>query len=446
MQRGGPVLDGERLGVVHRRDRGGLRAAADRGDDPQTAGVEVGLGERAVGEQLAAHHRQQVAVRPRVGLLLLLRHRRRHHHRVALALGQRLAEHHAVEDVVEPIGGLLRVLRRVPSARVGDDPGQQGALLDREVGGVLAEVGLRRRLDAVRAAAEVDGVEVGGERLVLGLLLVDLQRDDGFLGLARVRLVERQVVVLDVLLGDRRAAAGVVPAHLAPHRPAEADRRDAAVLVEGAVLGGDDRVLDVLRDLLAADDGAVLGGEPAHLVLAVAVVDDRGLVVGEVVRLRDVDQPVRDVEPDQPERDEPEERAEDDLPGRQPAEPAAAPAGLPALAGGAGGRGGAAALATPLRGGSAAGAGGGAGRALRGTAAAGGRAVAAAVGHEVGLQVGDGRAAPSCVRHRTVCGPFPGTPGGAAVRVENLHRTSPVFPRMEARPPVGPADHAPTRR
>ncbi len=257
-----------------------------------------------------------------------------------------------------------------------------------------------------------------------------------------------EVVVLHVLLGDRRAAAGVVAAHLAPHRPGDAHRRDAAVLVEGAVLGGDDRVLDVLRDLVARHDGAVLRGEPAHLVLAAAVVDDRGLVVGEVVRLRDVDQPVRDVEADQAERHQAEERPEDDLPGRQPAEPAAAPAGLPALPGGGPGRGGAAALtgaaalagARPrerlrgrLRGGC---------RRRRGASPArgGGRGRAGGCrccGRPRSGSPGRRRAG----RRRRACatgqyeGPSWGRPAERPSGWTNLHRTSPVFPRMEPRHP-----------
>ena len=61
---------------------------------------------------------------------------------------------------------------------------------------------------------------------------------------------------------------------------------DAAVAPEGAVLGGDHGVLDVLRHLVVGDRVAVLDGVPAQLGLAVAVVDERrvGLEVGVRVR------------------------------------------------------------------------------------------------------------------------------------------------------------------
>ena len=56
--------------------------------------------------------------------------------------------------------------------------GEQRALGDGELARVDAEVGLGRGLDAVGTAAEVDGVEVVLEDLVLGQLPVDLEGDD----------------------------------------------------------------------------------------------------------------------------------------------------------------------------------------------------------------------------------------------------------------------------
>ena len=142
---------------------------------------------------------------------------------------------------------------RVVERRAADDRGEEGALGGGQLRDVLVEVGLRRGLDAVRAAAVVDGVEVVLEDLVLGLLLVDLERDEDLAGLARQRAVGGEEVVLDVLLGDRRAALGRLAAlDRHPDRPRDAGRRDAVVLVEVLVLRREHRLLHVVGHLRRA--------------------------------------------------------------------------------------------------------------------------------------------------------------------------------------------------
>lgn len=115
---------------------------------------------------------------------------------------------HAVEDVVPAGEGRVLVLGvgdDVVHARRVDQGGEVGALLGGETVGVDAVVGLGRGLDAVGVAAEEAGVEVALQDLVLGHLAVQLDRDEELLGLAGDGLVLGQVVVLHVLLGDRRA-------------------------------------------------------------------------------------------------------------------------------------------------------------------------------------------------------------------------------------------------
>ncbi len=158
----------------------------------------------------------------------------------------------------------------------------------REVADRLVEVGLRRGLDAVGPATEVDDVEVVLEDLVLVVALVELDRDQELLGLARVGALLRQVDVLRVLLRDRRAALRGPALEVVPERAADALGRDAVVLVERAVLGREHRLLDVLGNLVDRDVDAVLVAEPADLGLAVAVVDDGRLRTGQLVRRRDV--------------------------------------------------------------------------------------------------------------------------------------------------------------
>jgi hypothetical protein len=107
----------------------------------------------------------------------------------------------------------------VVGARVGHHAGQQRRLLHLELGGarapagaaavvvgLVAEVRARGGLDPVGPVAEVDGVEVLGEDLLLAPLAREVV---GHRGLAEL-LEERAPVlglerVLDELLGDRRA-------------------------------------------------------------------------------------------------------------------------------------------------------------------------------------------------------------------------------------------------
>src|SRR6185295_19514054 len=118
-------------------------------------------------------------------------------------------------------GRFRLVLDRVVERGALDHAGEQRRLERRELGRVLLEERLRGRLDAIRAATEVDRVEVLGQDLVLGELALDLDREQalahllperprrdrvGLLAGLRILRVLAGVHVLDELLGQRRAA------------------------------------------------------------------------------------------------------------------------------------------------------------------------------------------------------------------------------------------------
>ena len=185
--------------------------------DPQAATVDLVLGGDAAGQDLLLDQRQHVALlaaelalgrdlgelgQPLEGL-------------VALLGGDAAEVGHAVEDVgiaaLEVLAGLLAV-GRVVLRRVVEHRRQHRRLPEAELARRVVEERLGRCLDAVGAAAEVDGVEVALEDLLLVQLLLDLERDDRFLDLALVALLARQVEDLDVLLGDRRGTLAVVAA------------------------------------------------------------------------------------------------------------------------------------------------------------------------------------------------------------------------------------------
>ena len=239
-----------------------------------------------------------------------------------LILGDVAEFGHVPQHILEAVLVLAGVLSRVRQTRTLDHRSQQCAFGHVEFAGRLVEVVLRSDLDAVRLAAEVDGVEVVGEDLVLRQLLVDLERDEHLLDLAVEGALIGEVEVLDVLLGDRRTAAGVIVSGHTDDRTRQALDGDAAVLVEAVVLSGDGRLLHRCRDLVDRDVLAVLGLEGPEHGLAVVVVDRRGLSGGFLVRFGDVGDGITDAE-EADDDDAGGEDADADEPRRgQPASPA----------------------------------------------------------------------------------------------------------------------------
>ena len=99
--------------------------------------------------------------------------------------------------------------------------------------------------------------------------------------------------VLDVLLGDRRAALQVAAEDVVLERAREAGEREAGVGVEVAVLGGDHRLAHVHRHLVDVDvDPVAFGRNDFRQLGAVAGQDRRHLVGADVAGLGDVDDEV----------------------------------------------------------------------------------------------------------------------------------------------------------
>ena len=132
-----------------------------------------------------------------------------------------------------------------------DDARQQRALGDRQLRGGLVEVHSRRRLDAVGAVAEVDGVQIGLQNLPLVHHLLQLERQHHLLRLPRQGFRAGQVGQLDELLGDGGRALG--KAHrpqVLPKCPEDPVQVHAVVTVEAQVLRGDEGLLHLLRHRL----------------------------------------------------------------------------------------------------------------------------------------------------------------------------------------------------
>ncbi len=317
-----PVADGLRERV--------LLALVDRGGDPVAApGQGLLVDDAVAGEVVLDRFDQVAALSGHAGGGLGLGGLGEGH-LGALGATEPVLLDHAVEDVVPARLGPRLVLR------VGDDVvraggveqgGQVGALGGVQLVDVLAVVRLGGGLDAVGVAAEVAGVEVALEDLVLAHLAIQLDRDEELLALAGDRLFLVQVVVLHILLGDRGAGLLALAGGGVPGGPDHGLGVDRGLGVEVPVLGGEHRVLGPLGHL------AELHVLPVDLALAgergaVGVEEDIALGDGRLVGRRDVDEQIAG---DQRARDEHEEqqRATEHHPpgGEQPA-----PAGAPGAA------------------------------------------------------------------------------------------------------------------
>ena len=212
------------------------------------------------------------------------------HGLVQLGLGDVALVIHLVEDPDTALAVLLLIDEGVVLRGHVRDADDAGALGQRELIRRLAEVGVRGGVDAVAALTEVDLVEIVLHDLLLGVLLLELQRLEDLQQLALHGDVVLLGGVLDELLRDGRAAEVVLHAEEHVHKRARgAVPVDALVLIKALVLDGDGRVLDVLRDVLIVDPDAVFGARELHHLLPraalVLIEDGAGKLDREILEL-----------------------------------------------------------------------------------------------------------------------------------------------------------------
>ena len=157
---------------------------------------------------------------------------------------------HAAEHVGEPFLRPRRLPIRAEIVRPLGQAGEQRALLQRELLRRLAEIAARRQLDPPGAAPEIDRVEIKLEDLVLAEPALDPRGNDHLADLALVGQVFAHQQVLHDLLGDGRAALRAPGLReVADEGADQAALVDALVLVEALVLGGDEGIAHLLRDI-----------------------------------------------------------------------------------------------------------------------------------------------------------------------------------------------------
>ena len=181
-------------------------------------------------------------------------------------------------------------------------PRERRRLQDGEGARVLAEVGLGGGFGPVGSVAEVDGIEVFREDLLLRENVLQLHREqrltdllpDGARGVdvgrrsVGVADVGPRVDVLHELFGDRgRPLRALAVDEVGPCGADDALEVDPVVRVEAGVLGGDHRVLEVRRDLRQVHDLAVDRAVQRREHVSVTVVEVGGLDRGEGLRQLD---------------------------------------------------------------------------------------------------------------------------------------------------------------
>ena len=174
---------------------------------------------------------------------------------------------HLAQDRLLTLLIVLPVIEGVVIRRQIRDADDRGALGKRQIGNVLAEIGLRCGLYAEAALTEVHGVEVPFHDLLLVVLLLKLQRGEYLRELALDRDLFLTGQVLYELLGDGRAAVAALAAgEDRDERTGRAVPVNALVLIEALVLNRHQRLFHVPRDLVIIDpDAVLLAGERGEL-------------------------------------------------------------------------------------------------------------------------------------------------------------------------------------
>ena len=186
---------------------------------------------------------------------------------------------HVVQHVIGAGARRRQVDVRGVFGRRLEQAGDHRRLGQGEIAHRLAEVELGGGLDAEGAATEVGAVEVKAEDLALGEMRLEPQRQKGLVDLARQGSLVGEEQVLGELLGQRRAALPhAVTARVHQQRPQRADDVDAVMVEEAAVLGGEQRMDEVGRQLV--EGHRVVVKDPATPdLLAVAVEEGDGEVL-----------------------------------------------------------------------------------------------------------------------------------------------------------------------
>src|SRR6266446_158043 len=166
---------------------------------------------------------------------------------------------HSAQNIREPALGARRLPIRAEKVRPLGQAREQCAFLHGELARRLVEIVPSRTLNAPRAAAEIDGVEIQFQDLVFAECGLNSRRDNRLANLSLVGSIFAHQQVLDELLGYRRTA--LAAAGLREIVQESADQTafiNPLVLVKALVFGRNERVSDVDRHLIERNPAAAL--------------------------------------------------------------------------------------------------------------------------------------------------------------------------------------------
>ena len=287
-----------------------LQFRIERGVDAQPFAVEIAIAQPL--RQLIVH---QV---DKVGRFAFIHAARDQVQRLSLrGFGLILADgagfHHRIQHQVAPLNSPLRMVEGIEAAGTLDEPGEQGALGQVELGHILAKVILRCLAEAIDGKtanlAEGDLVGIHGEDLLLVKPMLEDDADHGLAHLARISALGREEEAARQLLREGRCALGVVMKvkDVVAHCAQDAQIIDAAVLKKSPVLDGDDGMRQVGRNFVVGEHAALdavgvlaESGNQQRLKLIArkrlpvlvgdvvdhATADVDGSAIGRVIRLR----------------------------------------------------------------------------------------------------------------------------------------------------------------
>ena len=241
------LLAGGFLGIL-------LHAGVDGGVDFQSAGVEVVAVVLAPFFQVVGNGLAEIlGLSVVVGLDAVLQLDGHLLQFLVFLAAQVAVLHHVVHHHVAALDGVLGMRDGVVEGGGLEHAYEHGSLVDGELLRGVAEVGLAGGLDAKGIAAEVDGVGIHRQDLVLVENHLQLEGDNPLLGLHDEHLQTGNVAqqtrgilgahaehVLGQLLGDGRGTAGVAVHNGILGGTHQSDGVDAIVLIEAFVLGVDE--------------------------------------------------------------------------------------------------------------------------------------------------------------------------------------------------------------
>ena len=298
--------------VPHQILHGGLHLGVDGGLDRKAARVQqllrFGLRNVLLGHDVLHQLAEQGIgkVRGSHGGVLLACVLFRQHQRlgggVAVVL---LADHtllpHIVHEEVAAVDQILGVGIGVVVGRILGDGCNGSALPQGQLADILVEVFVRRRLHALNGTGEADGVQVRFQDRLLGVTAAQAERTVDLAQFAQSTLDAAGAVIIgqvfdELLLQCGCTLLGAVDGQqiLVDHGADRALEVDARLIVKILVLGADERILQVGRDLLQIRPHAVAVGRAQgrvlHLCPGVRVGghDHAGLAQFNVVQIQQV--------------------------------------------------------------------------------------------------------------------------------------------------------------